>query len=147
MIRSVFSTGTAKTAMFGAIAGALAAITPNVANIAERMLPERKADIADVEQIAIQVLGLASLLGGGLAIANRASATDKVYSPDWMPGFNQSDLEQQSTALRLPRPDMHEQVRELMQRSIPEGVALPPIDMGPRGKTLADLAAIAQEQN
>jgi hypothetical protein len=91
-MRSVFSTGTAKTASIAAIAGFLAAITPNIAGIIERAYPSRKADIDDIEQIAIQLFGIAGLLGGGLAIANRASAVDKVYGPTWLPGFNQSDL-------------------------------------------------------
>lgn len=148
-MRSVFSTGTAKTATVAAIAGFLAAVTPNIANIAERIFPARKADIADVQQIAIQAFGLASLLGGGLAIANRASATDKVYSPNWLPGFNKKQLEQleqleqeQIVVSAAPPLDMHEQVRQMAAQQfgpvdfahanvrVPEGVALPPIDMG-----------------
>lgn len=128
-MRSVFSTGTAKTATVAALAGFLAAITPNVANIAQRIMPERKADIEDVQQIAIQLFGLASLFGGGLAIANRASATDKVYSPDWLPGFNKSDLERQAMTLAAPRPDMHEQVRQLQQVQRPDFSHLQPYEV------------------
>jgi hypothetical protein len=117
MTRSVFQTGTGQTATVAAIAGLLVAIAPNVSGIIARKYPENKADIEDTTAALVQVLGLISLAGGAGALANRATATDKVYSPSWLPGFSKEDLEEKiepvAHFLRQSRPDMHEQVATL----------------------------------
>lgn len=150
-MRSVFDTGTFKVARFGALLTAISLSTPFAANIISRYVSDQRAKdtIADV---AGWVMALTGSTGIGASLfgvaANRASVTDKVYSPSWLPGFNKEQLEaeEQQKQVAEAQPDMHEKVWQLamMQRPdpadfdrvnisrIPEGVALDPVDMGPQ---------------
>jgi hypothetical protein len=110
MARSVFQTGTGKNATVAAIAGLIVAIAPNVSGILARKYPEAKADIEDTTSALVQVLGIISLMSGGAAVANRASAKDRVWSPSWLPGFNKEDCVKPLSVESPPKADMHEQV-------------------------------------
>ena len=109
MARSVFQTGTGKNATVAAIAGLLVAIAPNVSGILARKFPEARADIEDATSALVQVLGIVSLMSGGAAVANRASAKDRVWSPSWLPGFNKEDCIQ-PLSMDVPKVDMHQKV-------------------------------------
>jgi ABC-type Fe3+ transport system permease subunit len=92
-IRSVFDTNTGKSATVASIAGLIVVICPFVSNIVKRHVNAQiKHDVEDVTQIVLALSGILATTGGGLALINRASAVDKVYSPDWLPGFDKKDL-------------------------------------------------------
>ncbi len=78
MTRSVFSTNTGKSALVATIAGLVVLIVPFVGNIAKRH-SSHPEDVEDIVQIVLVIAGILSTSGGGLAIVNRARATDKVY--------------------------------------------------------------------
>ena len=113
MARSVFQTGTGQTATVAALAGLIVAIAPNISGILARKFPEAKADIEDTTSALVQVLGMVSLLSGGAAVANRATAKDRVYTPTWLPGFDKEDCVKPLTVEAQPKPDMHQQVADL----------------------------------
>jgi hypothetical protein len=120
MARSVFETGTGKTATVAALAGLIVAIAPNISGILARKYPDAKADIEDTTSALVQVLGLVTVLSGGAAVANRASAKDRAFSPSWLPGFNKEDCVKPLSVEALPKPDMHEQVAKLASQQFAE---------------------------
>ena len=124
MARSVFQTGTGKNATVAAIAGLIVAIAPNVSGILARKFPEARADIEDATSALVQVLGIVSLMGGGAAVANRASAKDRVWSPSWLPGFNKEDCVQPLT-VDIPQVNMHKQVGKIMSQAVKSRVEVP----------------------
>ena len=114
MARSVFQTGTGKTAAVAAIASLLVAIAPNISNILVRRFPEAKADIEDTTSALVQILAVVGFVGGTGAIANRGTATDKVYSPWWLPGgFKKEDLEPVTKVVE-PTVDVHRKMADLV---------------------------------
>lgn len=113
--RSVFSTGTGKTATVAAIAGLITAVTPFFSEIAKgragdaSLAPNPRVAAAIVREqkeidsftgIILAVAGSFAAGGGLLAVLNRASATDMVYSPNWLPGFNKEDLREEGEVIQ-----------------------------------------------
>jgi hypothetical protein len=106
--------------MVSALAGLIVAIAPNISGILARKFPEAKADIEDTTSALVQVLGMVSLLSGGAAVANRATAKDRVYTPTWLPGFGKEDCEKPLTQ-SIVRPSatddgMHERMGQLIEQ-------------------------------
>jgi hypothetical protein len=92
--RSVFQTKTAKSALVAALAGLITAIAPPIFEILNRHSTVDPRDLESIENLVLRFSGFFSIGGAFFSIIGRASATDKVYSPDIVPGFNKKDLEE-----------------------------------------------------
>lgn len=94
--RSVFGTRTGKSAVLTFWVTLALAIAPFAIDSWGRKNNWSQKDI-DNATGAIAACGAALGVSGSLgAIVGRASATDKVSSPGWMPGHDEAELEQQS---------------------------------------------------
>lgn len=101
--KPLFSTTTAKSAVLAMSGTVLIAFAHTVGNIAQRHYPQHKEDVADCLSFVDQI-GLLLGLGGGVgAIAGRAAAKDPVYTAEWLPGPNRSDLEEKPIVQLAPR--------------------------------------------
>jgi hypothetical protein len=92
--KSVFLTSTGVGAMIAGIAGLAIAVGNPIFSILERHTKDEiiKKDLQDIKEIVLSLAGLVTAGGGGLALIGRATATTKVFTPDWLPGHNARDL-------------------------------------------------------
>lgn len=110
--RSIFSTGTVKSAFYGFGLTAIAIALPYVSTIAQRYATDKatKDTIADVAGLLTAVFGATGIIGGaGAVVVNRATVDSKdiVYGPSLVPGYSKDEALQcakQMTmeAVRLP---------------------------------------------
>lgn len=110
--RSIFDTGTVKSAFLGFGITAIALAVPYVSTIAQRYAPDKatKDTISDVAGMLTAILGAGGVVGGGLGVlVNRATVnpSDIIYSPSIVPGLNKRDADevadqQMAEAERLP---------------------------------------------
>jgi hypothetical protein len=94
--RSVFSTGTVKSAFWGFGLTAVAIAIPYISTIAQRYAPDKatKDTYADIAGLLTAVFGATGIIGGaGAVVVNRATVDSKeiVYSPSLVPGLSKDD--------------------------------------------------------
>lgn len=93
MAKPITKSLTFQGAAVSAMAGILIAILPFCFSIARRHAnPTLQADLGDIEQIVMTVLGIVASGGATTAIAGRVRATDAVYTPHGLPGPDKEDL-------------------------------------------------------
>lgn len=90
--KSWLESSTVRASLVTIFASFVLTILPNCTNIATRMWPQQKDNIADVSKILQEALALISTLSGGTAIAGRIEAKTRIYTPKGLPGPNQEDL-------------------------------------------------------
>jgi hypothetical protein len=119
-MRSVFSTGTFKSAAYGSFLAAIALATPFVASVAQRYVTDQKTKdtISDVAGLVMALTGSTGLTTTLLGVAtNRASVKDQAYTPNWMAGFNKADLIVEDEKAELEQRTAANQVASLSRRA------------------------------
>jgi hypothetical protein len=98
--RSVFETKTGRSAIALAITGVISIVIPHIAEALKRHTSIDSRDIDSIQKVILELVGYFTIGGAYSVLVGRATAKDKVYSPNLLPGFNKKELEEIDTDLQ-----------------------------------------------